>query len=119
MTFEEMQEVISYLVQQDAKHEVRFARIEGLIEQNSQAQLEAERRFNKHIKQVLVINTQTSKLLAENVEELQTAQMNLMKRTDTLEIKVNELVDAINKLVLHRDRTDKNGNGHKRPSSKK
>ena len=45
--------------------------------------------------------------------------MNLMKRTDTLEIKVNELVDAINKLVLHRDRTDKNGNGHKRPSSKK
>lgn len=119
MTFEEMQEVISYLLQQDAKHEARFAKIEGLIEQNSQAQIEAEKRFNKQIKQVLAINAQTSKLLAENVEELQTAQLNLMKRTDTLEIKVNELVDAINKLLLNRNRTGKNGNGHKRPSSKK
>jgi hypothetical protein len=119
MTFEEMQEVISYLVQQDAKHEARFARIEGLIEQNSTAQLEAEKRFNKQIKQVLRIHAETTKLLAENTEAIQTAQLRLMDRTEALEEKVNVLVDAINKLTLNRDRTGKNGNGHKRPSSKK
>lgn len=123
MTFEEMQEVMSYLVENDAKHEARFNKLEQQIARNDERYLkrieEMELRFNKQIKQVLFINTETNKLLAENIEVLQTAQLRLMERTDTLENKMNELVDAINKLVLNRDRTGKNGNGHKRPSSKK
>ncbi len=134
MTYEEMQEVISYLLQQDAKHEARFAKLEQQIARNDERYQrrieemdtrhnkrvdEAEKRFNKQIKQVLRINAESTKLLAENTEALQTAQLRQMERTEVLEEKVNQLVDAINKLTLNRDRTGKNGNGHKRPSSKK
>lgn len=130
MTYEEMIEVMTFLTEQDAKHEARFAKMEQQIARNEERYQqrieetnkrvdEAEKRFNKQIKQVLRINAESTKLLAENIEALQTAQLRQMEQTDVLEEKVNQLVDAINKLTLNRDRTRKNGNGHKRPSSKK
>ena len=145
MTYEEMQEVMSYLLQQDTKHEARFAKIEAIIEQNSREQKkrereaderyekrgreaderdkkrvrESEERFDKLFKRAMAVNAQMNKILAERVEELQTAQLNGMKRTEILAKKIDVLVDAINKITLNRDRTGKNGNGHKRPSSKK
>ena len=134
MTYQEMIEVMTYLTEQDAKHEARFAKLEQQIARNDERYQrrieemderlnkrvdEAEKRFNKQIKQVLRINAESTKMLAENTEALQTAQLRLMDRTEALEEKVNVLVDSINKLTLNRDRTGKNGNGHKRPSSKK
>jgi translation elongation factor P/translation initiation factor 5A len=130
MTYEEMIEVMTYLTEQDAKHDARFTKMEQQIARNDERYQqridetnkridEAEKRFNKQIKQVLRINAESTKLLAENTEALQTAQLRQMERTGALEEKVNQLVDAINKLTLNRDRTGKNGNGHKRPSSKK